>query len=481
MKQISLYVFLLTIFVGHNYQIQASGILKFFVSLSDDEKRWLDAANQVNLEVMQQLAASGKININVQDESGHSALIMAANRGHKNIVEFLLSLPEINVNIRDKNGNTALIFAVPYFNQNHENIVKLLLQRPEIDINAQAKRGGTALMNSAAHEPSRSLLQLLELPNLNIDLQNNKGQTAFILAAARGNQLITERLLNTAHLENLINKDLYTAILWAKIMLMKLNHYYKISGPSYDYKYSEIDSFMFHYSGKEKAYSKIILMLESKMRQLCINAIKNHDFKAFRNIFEQFENISDKRRDSLEKELRKTVDFFGHELWKIIVSQVSGSIINLEDGAKLLLAQIRSDDCNKLIESLIEEAFNARCSEIVIYLLQKAKDPRELLALLPFEKLNPTTDLFKYIFNLGYPETAPMSKSNIFADLYDLLFGQFFTQATEESEDESLKPKCHRCLKEAVMQCSKCKSVYYCDTECQKADWPEHKHNCKPV
>jgi hypothetical protein len=31
------------------------------------------------------------------------------------------------------------------------------------------------------------------------------------------------------------------------------------------------------------------------------------------------------------------------------------------------------------------------------------------------------------------------------------------------------------------MACSKCKAVYYCSKECQRADWKEHKIKCKPV
>ncbi|KAJ7804352.1 hypothetical protein B0H14DRAFT_2884433 [Mycena olivaceomarginata] len=46
---------------------------------------------------------------------------------------------------------------------------------------------------------------------------------------------------------------------------------------------------------------------------------------------------------------------------------------------------------------------------------------------------------------------------------------------------------CTTCLKHSrepgvvLRQCGKCKSVWYCSKECQKADWPKHKEKCKKV
>lgn len=45
-------------------------------------------------------------------------------------------------------------------------------------------------------------------------------------------------------------------------------------------------------------------------------------------------------------------------------------------------------------------------------------------------------------------------------------------------EKESLPPTCHVCAKPATNKCSRCKSTWYCSTECQKADWQKHKVSC---
>lgn len=41
------------------------------------------------------------------------------------------------------------------------------------------------------------------------------------------------------------------------------------------------------------------------------------------------------------------------------------------------------------------------------------------------------------------------------------------------------KDRCNHCLcAGATLQCINCKAVRYCDAECQKADWKEHKQKC---
>ena len=40
--------------------------------------------------------------------------------------------------------------------------------------------------------------------------------------------------------------------------------------------------------------------------------------------------------------------------------------------------------------------------------------------------------------------------------------------------------QCNTCCKPGHWQrCTGCKVAFYCSTECQKADWPDHKEDCK--
>lgn len=46
----------------------------------------------------------------------------------------------------------------------------------------------------------------------------------------------------------------------------------------------------------------------------------------------------------------------------------------------------------------------------------------------------------------------------------------------------ALCPPCAYCGKEnATMRCSLCKETNYCNRECQKKDWPQHKEICSGI
>ena len=49
----------------------------------------------------------------------------------------------------------------------------------------------------------------------------------------------------------------------------------------------------------------------------------------------------------------------------------------------------------------------------------------------------------------------------------------------ESSKNENLSGNCGFCGALASVKCSSCKSVFYCDRNCQKRHWKEHKSFCK--
>jgi hypothetical protein len=58
-------------------------------------------------------------------------------------------------------------------------------------------------------------------------------------------------------------------------------------------------------------------------------------------------------------------------------------------------------------------------------------------------------------------------------------FGQFKTRKRGHMEgSEPVKHSCVLCGTDARFACSKCKGVFYCGTDCQRAHWPHHRIPC---
>ena len=54
-------------------------------------------------------------------------------------------------------------------------------------------------------------------------------------------------------------------------------------------------------------------------------------------------------------------------------------------------------------------------------------------------------------------------------------------QRKMENSKEQIKGKCGLCNSEATLTCSKCRSTYYCNKNCQKSHWKVHKKTCKSI
>lgn len=47
-----------------------------------------------------------------------------------------------------------------------------------------------------------------------------------------------------------------------------------------------------------------------------------------------------------------------------------------------------------------------------------------------------------------------------------------------------MEKKCSNCKNERtdLLKCSICKTTFYCNKDCQKSDWPNHRQTCqKPI
>ncbi|OAL52511.1 hypothetical protein IQ07DRAFT_505943 [Pyrenochaeta sp. DS3sAY3a] len=78
---------------------------------------------------------------------------------------------------------------------------------------------------------------------------------------------------------------------------------------------------------------------------------------------------------------------------------------------------------------------------------------------------------------------TPSSSSPIPAFQRTDIFNTLRPMASTESMNISLSSKpCSTCSGQpARRRCSRCKSAYYCDRNCQKSDWKTHRNVCEPA
>ena len=96
-------------------------------------------------------------------------------------------------------------------------------------------------------------------------------------------------------------------------------------------------------------------------------------------------------------------------------------------------------------------------------------------------------DLLRYLLRLNSTKIQPSvwqsknlpKEENWFATFVSPLYmdciHSFSSQPTAATND-----RCAHCysVKEGMKRCAQCKTVLYCDVNCQKADWKKHKINC---
>jgi ankyrin repeat protein len=134
------------------------------------------------------LIASGKIDLNSKDSSGHSALAQAVEKGHIAIVRQLVD-QGADINIRTNAGNTVLMLAILAKNS---DIVQLLLAQA-VDINARDNVGDTALMLAAGSGQNEILEKLIDA-GADMQLRNEEDLNAFQIANNSGHQKTAEIL-----------------------------------------------------------------------------------------------------------------------------------------------------------------------------------------------------------------------------------------------------------------------------------------------
>lgn len=291
--------------------------------------------------------------------------------------------------------------------RNYENMVRFLLSLPNLDVNVQDYKGYSVLICLSHMNNYNMIKLLLKSPTININLQDKQGNSALIIAAQKGYQEIMRLLLSMPSINiNVTNDQGNNALMevaasanhQCMALLLKVREL-TINSKNKDGVTTLIYS---------REYDDLLNLIENKLLELksqALNAIKTHDFPRFKSRMAEIGVFDD---------------------------------VILADGG-----------------TFIDQAFASNHPEIILYLLQNAENPQNLLERFPFEYLNPSSDLFKFCIHLAYTK--------------------------EESIDlPSLEsPRCAHCAKQDCSKlCSRCKKVFYCSQECQKSHWATHKSSC---
>lgn len=316
-------------------------------------------------------------------------------------MQFLLHNAHINVNSPDRQGNTALIWAADL---GLENMVAHLLHNANIDVNILSERTGTALIRAAYQGHENIVKLLLQNPDLKLNSTNQDGYTALMWSAAHGQIVIAKMLMGAPDIDlNIQNKNgdnaLSLAAQYGHKKLVELLLKSEILIRSNALKYAS-----------EERNNPAAQLIKAKVEMLisqAIHAVRKKDLATLKKVTSQID------------------------------------IESIDNGAG-----------SSLTGALIDIAFSENSADIIFFLLNISKDPREPLAGFPFESLKPDTELFKYFIDLAYSDTSSGGKKTLPAVL------------------------CARCAKPATTYCSKCKSVYYCSPVCQKIHWTHHKKHC---
>lgn len=387
------------------------------------------AAYWDNDATVQLLLAMPGINVNATNLSGSTALMKAAYSGTENIVKLLVNTPGLNINAQDRHGSTAFLHAI---DQNFQNIIDILLHTPAIVVNPH---GRNILIWAAADNRVNIIKYFLQIPEIDINYQDRYGKTALMAAAQAGHEASVKTLLAAPAINvNIQDKRgmnvLMIAICYIHMPIIKL----LLGTPINFYAQDE--------------HGKTVL------NQL--DAAQPGYKRTAYNIKKLIENKISKLTDAAFMAVSS-------------YAKASADATHNLDQLKKILAQISIDKITDATgNTLLDTAFEVNQPAIIIFLLQNAKDPQELLSRFPFEVINPTSEIFEYMLDLAYAcpsKSGPSIKRSAGLNFID----------PEKSE---IIKFCHVCSAKTDTLCARCKKVYYCSQKCQKADWNIHKHLC---
>ena len=173
---------------------------KVDVEVKDDSERTplIYAVSNGHEAVARLLLETGKCNPEAMGQRGITPLSWAMLGGHAAVVKLLLDTENVNTEARDACGQTPLLWAA---SGGHDAIVKLLLQTKKVDVNSKGLSNWTALLCAASRGHESIVKLLLESDRVDVNEKNDESQTALMRAAQEGYAAIVKMLLNVNAVE----------------------------------------------------------------------------------------------------------------------------------------------------------------------------------------------------------------------------------------------------------------------------------------
>lgn len=337
----------------------------------------------------------------------------------------------VDVNVQDAQGTTALMIASM---NNDENIVKFLLQLPAININVQDDKGLTALMHAVIENHQyivRTFLDSSKARDININMQDDEGNTALMQSPTRQSEQICRSLLSIDKIDvNIQNDEGNTVLILAIEQRCHPTTIKKLLSAS------NIDVNIKNQKGATALSHAVYLGYQDIVSLL----LQEPDII-----------IAGKDASIGQKDIVLPYPLVQTKIYELTDLAFKSIDLNNIEQLKKIIAQIGVDNCvDKYGTTVVDKAFSANKLDIILFLLQNAENPELLLSSFPFEQVNPTSEIFNLCMDMAYA-----------------------------TPNKKLKD-CSYCLKsDAKKRCGKCKQVYYCDGDCQKAHWRIHKDACK--
>lgn len=366
-----------------------------------------------------------------------------------NLKELQLLANQVDIDMADAFGNTALHNAISSDSTDSEAVVEFLLSLGS-DIHKRNSKGKTALHAAVTNLNGKMVSLLLAMPDIEVNAKDDQGRTPLHWASFMGVHEIVQQLLKFPGIKvNILDKDGNSAFrlavsknrdkvlpLFASVLdINELN----IKGDAALHEAVK--------GNQVKAVSCLLntpgiqINLKNGVGQTALELAKESGNEAMINLLS-------------EKALK-------HDLFTAIKE-------NAVKKMREMIAWSNMSWKDEEGDTPLHKAFIYNRGEIALMIL-KTQNAEDLLSItnkkdqVPFDLLDQSSDLYKACQEqIEHPELDVKLK--------------------QEKSAESKERTCDVCHKEnSTKRCGGCKNRTYCSVDCQRLDWPTHKHNCRKV